>query len=261
MLPTRCVGLVIGQLLRRKRIGETPRFAVSRRVPCARRRRDQVTEWSNGNQSSLDLRAPLVGRSLQLEVIARLLSDVTADHGSVMVMHGEPGIGKSTLLQHCANNAQGITLLRATGFEIESNIPYAGLVGVLRPIVDRLSTISTAGRRALRAAIGQTTDEMPPPFAVAAGALELLAATASATAVMMILDDAHWIDQQSMAALLFALRRLEGERFGALLAVPLGHSLLVELRSFAHLAVTGLSPQETVALLAETDARITSEVA
>src|SRR5579875_386464 len=124
----------------------------------------------------------LLGRERELEALGRLLATARAGSSAVVAIVGEAGIGKSSLLDWAAEQARDLRLLRARGVQSEGQIPFAGLLELLRPAHDR--------------------------FAVGAATLSLLAAHAEAGPVAVLVDDAHWLDGSTADALRFALRRL-----------------------------------------------------
>src|SRR3954468_3015750 len=140
----------------------------------------------------------------------------------VLVVVGEPGIGKTALLGAAAAAAPG-RLLRATGIEAESELPFAGLHELLRPVLALTDALVPRQAEALRSALeGGATDR----FAVSAAVLSLLA---EAAPVLAVVDDAQWLDAASADALAFAARRLDAE----------GVALLVGLRAGASSPLAG----------------------
>ena len=141
----------------------------------------------------------LVGRSREVEVIHGLLQDARAGRGRAVVLRGAPGIGKTTLLEHARREgrAQGLRILAARGVESESRLAFAGLWDVLRPVLARIDEIPDAQRAALRAALALGPPAASDRFAAYAATLSLLGAVAADGAVLILVDDGHWLDPPS----------------------------------------------------------------
>ncbi|MEW2354956.1 AAA family ATPase [Spirillospora sp. NPDC029432] len=157
----------------------------------------------------------LYGREEEQARIARLIADVR-DHGRshAAVIRGEPGIGKSTLLEWAVTQAapgEG-RLLRATGFEAEATIAFAGLNQLLWPVRDRLDALPGPQAAVLRGALGLDAPAGGADrFLAGLAVLTLLADLAEAGPLLCVVDDAQWLDAATAEALLFAARRLAAE--------------------------------------------------
>ncbi|WP_344408192.1 helix-turn-helix transcriptional regulator [Actinomadura nitritigenes] len=163
----------------------------------------------------------LYGRDEELATIDRLLGQVREGRGRTLVLRGEAGIGKTALLDHAAAEASGMRVLRGTGVECESGMPYAGLHMLLSGHLDRIDSLPDAQARALRNALnmGARQDaDGGDRFLVGLAVLTLLADLAEEKPLLCLVDDAHWLDGPSVEALLFAARRLEAEPVGLLFA-------------------------------------------
>jgi ATP/maltotriose-dependent transcriptional regulator MalT len=128
-----------------------------------------------------------------------------------LLVHGEAGMGKTTLLRDAADRAQGLRVLRSRGIESESELPFAALSELLSPLLDLRSEIPPVQAQALGGALALEVAPVTDRFAVAAGVLSLLAAAAERQPVLACIDDVQWIDEASREALLFAARRLDAE--------------------------------------------------
>ncbi|MER7450297.1 AAA family ATPase [Nocardia beijingensis] len=159
----------------------------------------------------------LVGRQEPLRHLVDLLSAARNGEGAALVLRGEPGIGKSALLTEAARLATGFRVLRADGSEFESELPFAVLHQLCRPVLGQLDYLSPRHRRALAGAFG-LADALPDPFGVGVGALELLVATARVQPVLCVIDDAQWVDDASAQALSFLCRRVGSEPIAVLIA-------------------------------------------
>ena len=133
---------------------------------------------------------PLIGRRQELTALGGLIADAEKGRSGVLLLRGEPGIGKSALLDDAAGVAQKFLVIRAAGVESEMELPYAGLQQLCRPFADRLADLPTAERDALRTAIGLSTGKRPDRFVVGLAVLDLMAALAEDQPVLCLIDDA-----------------------------------------------------------------------
>ena len=180
---------------------------------------------------------PLVGRLEEQSLMTSLLDDV-ATRGQALVVRGEPGIGKSCLLSMCDRIARerGMTVLSTTGVQSEARLPFAGLHQLLRPVRDRVSELRDVQRAALDAAFGLTDEAAPEHFRIAMAALDLVSEAASDAPVLLVVDDAQWLDPPTSDVLAFVARRIESDPIVLLAAIrdgypsALGDAGLPELR-------------------------------
>jgi DNA-binding CsgD family transcriptional regulator len=198
----------------------------------------------------------LAGRDAERRSIAALLDSARAGHGGALVVHGVAGVGKSTLLAEVTDAADGMRVLRTSGVESESPLAFAALQRLLWPLVDRLDTLPDPQRRALGPALGAAEGE-GERFLAYLGSLTLLAEAAAETPVLAVVDDAHWLDEASAAALLFVARRLQDDRVAVVFAARDGDVRQFEAPDLPSLAVVGLSGPDADALLrAHVDAEV-----
>src|SRR5215831_5556911 len=193
----------------------------------------------------------LCGRSEQLAAIDQLLEGMRSGRAGALVLRGEAGIGKTALLDAAEQEAAGARVLRVTGVEPEADLPFAALHGLLRPVLDEIGTLAGRQAEALRGAFGLAEETAPDRFLVGLAVLSLIAELAEHRPVLVLADDAHWLDRASGDALVFAARRLYAERAAILVAArdePPGAGLpgLPELR------VGGLDRDAAEQLLAGT---------
>jgi DNA-binding CsgD family transcriptional regulator len=160
----------------------------------------------------------LVGRSNEQAAIDRLLTAAREGHSGALVLRGEAGIGKSALLEHARERAGGFTVLRGVGIESESELVYAALHQILRPVLNRIDQLPDPQAASLRAAFALSDETVDDRFRVSLGALTILAEAAEERPVLCLVDDAQWLDQGSAAALVFAARRLKAESLVMLFA-------------------------------------------
>ncbi len=163
-------------------------------------------------------RVALLGRESERARIDALLEAAKRGRTGVLVVSGEPGIGKTALLDDACADAAGMRVMRVTGVEAEATLPFAGLDALLRPLVGLLSRLEDPQERALRVALALSEGAEPDPLAVAAGALAVLAEASDARPLLVVVDDVHWLDRASANALAFAARRLEGEELAFLVS-------------------------------------------
>ena len=152
-----------------------------------------------------------VGRERERARIDRLLKDARAGRSGALLMHGDAGIGKTALLRWAIAEAADMRVLRARGIETESDIAFAGLGELVTPLLDRLDAVPEVQAAALRGALALGPATPHDRFTVPAGLLSLLAAAAEEQPVLVVIDDAQWLDEASLEAFLFAGRRLAAE--------------------------------------------------
>jgi len=150
----------------------------------------------------------LIGRSGELAELEAMLVDARSGQGRSVVLTGEPGIGKTTLLTRQVAAADGMLVLRARGDESESHLAYSCLFDLCRPLVDRFDGIAPHYAGVLQRALALEAPGDHDPLAVAVALLELLATTASDVPVLVSVDDGQWMDSSSAAAVAFVARRV-----------------------------------------------------
>jgi DNA-binding CsgD family transcriptional regulator len=161
----------------------------------------------------------LVGRERETARVDALLDGARSGTSGTVVITGEPGIGKTVLLDYAVDQAHGMSVLRARGVESETELPFAALADLIQPLLGSLDEIPEVQASALRAALGLGPAAGDDRFTLCAGLLSLLGAAADDRPVLAILDDAQWIDRSSLQALVFAARRLEAENAAILIAL------------------------------------------
>ena len=159
----------------------------------------------------------LAGRDAEWAAIAALIDAARSSTGGALVVRGVAGSGKSTLLADALGAASDLRVLRTQGVESESPLAFAALQRLLWPLRAGLAALPARQRRALGAAMGETEGE-GDRFLTFLGTLSLLAEAAEDRPVLAVVDDAHWLDEASAAALLFVARRLQAERVALLFA-------------------------------------------
>jgi DNA-binding CsgD family transcriptional regulator len=192
----------------------------------------------------------LVGRVSECGRIDDLLTNAAAGVARCLVFDGDPGIGKTALLEYAAATADGFCVLRVTGSESDAGLGFAGLLELTRPVTELLSAVPTPQADALRGALGLAAPVEPSRFLVAAGLLSLLAAAAERSPVLVLADDLQWVDQASAQSLLFATRRLRADKVGVIMTVRSGEPLPVRVDGLPRATLAGLAPEAGRALLA-----------
>ena len=192
----------------------------------------------------------LVGRERECAEIERLLENAVAGESGTLVVRGEAGIGKTALLEYAAERAGEMLVLRATGVEAESDLAFAGVYGLVRPILEFLPQLPERQSDAFRGALGLGPSTGGERFLVAAALLSLVAAAADERSVLCLVDDAQLLDAPSVDALVFAARRLRAERVAILFAAREDEQRRFEAPAIPELAVIGLDDVSAAALLA-----------
>src|SRR5215470_6182552 len=165
----------------------------------------------------------LLGREDEIEHLEALLGEARTGTSGVLVLQGEPGIGKTTLLDYAAGRAASMRILRATGYEAETDLAFAGLYALLRPLAGQIGALPASYAAGLRRALGLESDGSSiSRFAVAAGTHSLLTLVADVQPLLLLVDDMQWLDRPSQGALLFALRRLGRDKIACVLTVRSG---------------------------------------
>ena len=153
----------------------------------------------------------LRGRRTECEALERLLARAQEGHSGVVVLRGEPGVGKTALLDHLTRHAAGFRVLRAAGAEFEMELAFAGVHQLCAPLLDEITRLPDPQRNALRVAFGGQGGDVPDRFLVGLAILSLLAEAAEARPLLCLIDDVQWVDQFSAQLLQFVGRRLLAE--------------------------------------------------
>jgi ATP/maltotriose-dependent transcriptional regulator MalT len=154
-----------------------------------------------------DPHAPLTDRAPHLRRLDRLVAGLRVGRGGAVAVTGEAGVGKTALLARLMTRAPGVTVLAAAGVADEAALPYAALGDLLRPLRERLPSLPAPQARALGAALALSPGEHNP-YAICLATLTLLA---SASPVLVVVDDVDLLDSPSATALFYTARRIAGE--------------------------------------------------
>jgi DNA-binding CsgD family transcriptional regulator len=196
--------------------------------------------WQRGRASGL------TDRRSERGVLDELVGAVRAGGSRVLVVHGEPGVGKSALLDYLAGHAPGCRVARAAGVQSEMELAFAGLHQLLAPVLGRVEGLPVPQREALRTAFGVSAGPAPDRFLVGLAVLGLLSEVASERPLVCVVDDEQWLDRASVQALGFVARRLAADPVGLVFAA---RGASPELAELPELVVEGLRAQDARALL------------
>ena len=199
-----------------------------------------------------------MGREHELTVMRSCLADARTGTSSVLVLNGEPGIGKSALLAG-ARRAADRVVLSTVGVESESDIAYVNLADVFRHHYSYLNAIPDRQADALASVFAIGPSKPADRFTVDAATLNLMAAIAADGPVVVTVDDAQWVDRASLEALTFAGNRLEVEGIVLMFAVRSGQPAAQQLSRFQTLVLTGLDNSAARALVARAGLQAMSE--
>jgi DNA-binding CsgD family transcriptional regulator len=161
----------------------------------------------------------LHGRRAECEMLDRLVADVRAGHSRVLVLRGEPGSGKTALLDYLAQRAADCRVTRVRGVEPEMEMAFAGLHQLCAPFLGLLGQLPDPQSDALRTAFNMQGGNVPDCFAVGMATLSLLSGLASERPLVCVVDDAQWLDRASAQALAFVARHLAATPAAVVFAV------------------------------------------
>jgi DNA-binding CsgD family transcriptional regulator len=182
-----------------------------------------------------------VGRAEERQALRDIVASVRADMSGILVLRGEAGIGKTALLEEIVQVASDLDVLRVVGIEAEMNLRFAALHQLLVPLLDDLTALPEPQANALRAAFGMGDSLAADRFLVGLATLTLLAAAATKRGLILVVDDAQWLDQESESVLAFVARRLYADRIGVFIGVrvPTERDLAVDGLPFLELGPLG----------------------
>jgi DNA-binding CsgD family transcriptional regulator len=189
----------------------------------------------------------LTGRRTERTVMDRLIEAVQMGESQALVVVGEPGIGKTALLEYAAGQASGCRVVRAAGVQSEMELAFAGLQQLCAPMLDHVDRLPVPQRDALRTAFGLSAGPTPDRFLVGLAVLSLLSDATDEQPLVCLVDDEQWLDCASAQVLGFVARRLSAESVGLVFAARVPDA---ELAGLPELAVEGLREAEARVLLA-----------
>jgi len=189
----------------------------------------------------------LLGRAREREALDRLLDGVVEERrGGVLVVHGEPGVGKTALLEYTVAAARRFRIARTSGVEAEMELPFAAVQQLCSPFFELRERLPDPQQHGLDVAFGLSTGPAPNPFLVGLAILGLLAEAAEEQPLVCLVDDGQWLDSASARTLAFVARRLLAEKIALVFATrDLGEALA----GLPDLQVGPLSRRDARALL------------
>jgi DNA-binding CsgD family transcriptional regulator len=195
----------------------------------------------------------LIGRESECARLDELLDRARMGRTGALVIRGEAGIGKTALLDYAAGRAEDMTVVRALGVESEAQLEFSGLLEVCWPMRGTLDELPDHQADVLRSALGIGPGEEGDRFSVGAATLSLLAASAEANPVCVLIDDAQWLDPASQDALVFATKRLQADRAALFFGARDGEERPFEAAGIESLSLTGLPREAATDLLRRPD--------
>ena len=203
----------------------------------------------------------LLGRDRECARLDALITQVRAGASAVLVVTGEAGIGKTSLLDYTTDHSSDLQVLQARGVMSERNLPFAGLCDLLRPVLRHLPGLPGPQQAALGTALAIGPTVRTDRFAICAATLGLLGEAAVRRPVLAVVDDMHWLDAASAQALEFTARRLSHDAIGLIIAVRTDVPSSFDIARMDTMAVTGLNGAAARELLARTGRSIAPAVA
>ncbi len=200
-------------------------------------------EMSEGSPPVFSSRGQLFGREHERGVLDRLLG---GGRSGVLVVYGEAGVGKSALLEHAVEAGREFRVARTSGVEADMEFPLAAVQQLCSPFLDLLDRLPPPQYEALGVAFGLRTGSAPDPFLVGLAVLGLLSEAAEERPLLVVVDDAHWLDHASARALAFVARRLLAEQIVLLIAT---RQVDDALRGLPELLISPLGYRDARALL------------
>jgi hypothetical protein len=190
----------------------------------------------------------LAGRADEQAALRGLLVSLGDGMSGALVLRGEPGVGKTALLEYLAGAAPGTDFAAVPGVEAEAGFGFAGLHRLLVPYLGRLDRLPAPQRLALGTALGLVDGTPGTPFFIGLAALTVLAEAAQERPLVCVFDDAQWLDPESLEVLAFIARRVFAERLGLVFGVR-EPPRLAALEGIPELRLSGLSPEVAADLL------------
>ncbi|MDN3029019.1 LuxR family transcriptional regulator [Streptomyces sp. S.PB5] len=214
--------------------------------------------WNDAHQAP---GPPIVGRHSEREAIGRLLDTVRDGLSAVLVLTGEAGIGKTRLLEYAADHAAELRVIRLTPVETETSLGFGALHRLLRPFLNRKDRLPGPQRAALDTALGLVAGPPADRYLVGLATLTLLSDATAEQPLLLLVDDAHWLDRESAEALAFTARRLHADSLGMIIALRDGPEDTGLFEALSVHCVTGLPEREAKSLLSFTTRRVDTAVA
>ncbi|MFD7983919.1 AAA family ATPase [Kitasatospora indigofera] len=211
-------------------------------------------QHGSGQQQRPSPPPPLLGRADERRALDELIGSVREGLSGALVLVGEAGIGKSRLLAHAADASRDLRTAEVTGVEAEAQLGFAALHRLLRPFLDRLEQLPGPQRDVLGSAFGLRAGPPADRFLTGLATLTLLSEAARSRPLICLVDDAHWLDRESLEVLAFVGRRLHADGVGLVICARDGGTGASSLDGLPTLRLTGLSEPDAFRLLATTPA-------
>jgi hypothetical protein len=223
------------------------RLCETRREEGADERMVTRTSWqARSDRRAGFARRALTGREREISTLETLLDTVRGGGSGALSIRGEPGVGKSALLEHLITSAAKCKVVRAIGVEGEVDLPYAGLQQLCRSMSDGIAALPDPQRDALGVAFGLSAGPPPDRFIVGLAALTLISETAEKQPVLCVIDDAQWLDRETTHALAFIARRLGADSVALVFAT---REPVEDLAGIPELHLEGLGAADARTLL------------
>ena len=197
-------------------------------------------------------RRPIVGRDAEMARLDELLVRATSNQSGSLLLVGEAGAGKTHLLEHFVARAEPFRVLRVAGAESETRMVFAGLDRMISPLLDRMGSLPIPQHRAMATALG-LSDEPFQRLHLGLAVLAVLRSEAAVGPLLIVVDDAHWLDPDSLEVLAFVARRLESDAIAMVLSSRIGQ-VPQPVSDMATLELGGLTARAVGELLASLDA-------
>jgi DNA-binding CsgD family transcriptional regulator len=192
----------------------------------------------------------LVGRAHEQQALRDVLAAARDGISGTLILRGETGIGKTALLNDVVDAASDLDVLRIEGVESEMSLGFAALHQLLHPLLDALSSLPTPQADALRAAFGMGDGVVADQFFVALATLTLLATAATRRGLVLVVDNAQWLDHESDSVLAFVARRLYADRIAFFVGLREPVERDLALQALPPLVVRGLESAAAIELMA-----------
>ncbi len=193
---------------------------------------------------------PIFGRERELARLDEMV-DGLPERGAALLVRGEAGIGKSALLAAASRRAEaaGMQVLRTTGVQSEAQLPFAGLHQLVLPALGHADRLPAPQQTALLAAFGMTEAAAPDRFLIALAVLELLSDAVERAPLMVVAEDAQWLDHSTADVLAFVAQRVEHEPINVLVASRDGAESFFDNAGLPELRLDGLDDAAAESLL------------
>ncbi|HEX5615738.1 MAG TPA: AAA family ATPase [Acidimicrobiia bacterium] len=191
----------------------------------------------------------LVGRARERAAIGALLEGARDGTSGAVVVAGGIGVGKSSLLRDAIDAASDFRVLRVAGVESEMAFGFAGVHQLVLPFARLVDALAGPQRAALQTVLGTAHGDPPDPYLVGLAVLSLLAGAAAAQPVLVVVDEAQWLDEESLTVVSFVARRLQADRVALVVAIRTTPNSPVAFEGVRRIEVTGLDPDAALELL------------